>query len=85
MGLNLYRRLTDLANNLGEFGANDLVPREVAEVFNVLLEEAKSAQGQDPIVANTKPLSIAANEPHADTSCGALRTVATQLATAFRR
>jgi hypothetical protein len=85
MGHNLYRRLSDLAENLGEFSPNDLVPREVAEVFNVLLEETKKVQGQDPVVASTKPIPIPDNEPHADTSCGALRAVATQLATAFRR
>jgi len=85
MGLNLYRRLMDLAENLGEFGANDPVPREIAEVFNVLLEETKKAHGDDPIVVQAKALSIASNERYAHTSCGALRAVATQLSSAFRR
>lgn len=84
MGLNLHRRLLDLAQNLGEFEANHPVPREIAEVFNVLLEETKKIHGQDPIVAQAKLLSLASNDRYAHTSCGALRTVATQLVSAFR-
>jgi prophage DNA circulation protein len=85
MKLHLHRRLTDLANNLGEFGPTEPVPRQIAEIFNVLLEETKKAHGEDPIVAQVQALSMASNEKYARTSCGALRATATQLASAFIR
>jgi hypothetical protein len=85
MGLHLHRRLIDLAENLGEFGSNDPVPREIAQVFNILLEETKKTKDEDPIVAQVQTLSMASNEKYAHTSCGALRAVTTQLASAFIR
>jgi hypothetical protein len=81
--MSLHGRLIALTENLGEFAPNDPVPRQVAEVYNVLLEETKKVKGDDPIVSQAYPFQMASNDKYAHTSCGALRAVTEQLVRSF--
>jgi hypothetical protein len=64
---------------LGEFQATDPTPWEVALIFNAILEELKSDDGDDPVVRSIGVLDQSSGVPYATANIGAVRTAVKQI------
>lgn len=83
--MNPHQRLVDLKRSLAAYDVNDVVPTEIAKIFNVLLEEAKKVAGDDPVLAQVDPVDIPQGESYANCNVGAMQTMTQQLITAVRK
>jgi hypothetical protein len=81
--MNLRSQLINLEKSLAAFKATDRAPEQLIDLFNVLLEEAKKSNGDNPVVT-----SIQAVEPHGlgeSINAGGLKALTGQLVTATPR
>lgn len=76
--IDLDSQLSSFVASLGEFEARASVNWQVAEVFNVLLEQAKKTHGDNPVVAAIRPVGKSQTGRSA-ASAGELRALANQL------
>lgn len=78
-------RLKSLHESLTTFGPNDACPWGLGVIFNALLDEAKKALPDDPIVAAIEPAQAGSSERYATANCGALAGSTLQLWRALSR
>ena len=75
--MELSKRLKSLASSLDKFEPNDVVPWQMALIFNALLDEAKKQYGNDPIVSVIEPAT--GDGIYANGNAGSMRASVGQL------
>lgn len=80
--MDLANQLSAFYGSLAEFKATDDVSENLADVFDALLEAAKAAQPDNPVVTAIKPTSRGMYGGVIE-KAGDLRTLARQMMTAI--
>jgi hypothetical protein len=82
--MDLETRLIELDENLDEFKPSHTASWQLAQLFNVLLEEVNKAHPDDPVAKTILPSEQTAIPNVSTSDCGSLRAATAQLLAAVR-